>query len=134
MTKSRIFALIGNLLFTLLVLLALGSFWIILLMKNSAEFVKEVTAMGVTSEMMGIALGIAAAILLVLLVLSWLAFARWDKGKFGRIYLLVLGIFYGLASMFNGAGLVMTLPLAVCFVLAYVFGRQENLETDKKNY
>ena len=132
MRKSRLFALIGNILFSLLFLIAFGAFGIILLMKNSPELLQELQAEGLEMNLLVIAIIIAAGFFLVFLTLNWFAFARLDKEKGWRFYLLGIGIFYGLASMINGAGLILTLPLAICFVLAYVFKRQELLEEDEK--
>ena len=128
MIKSKIFALVGSIIFTIIVLLGLASFWAIVSLQNNSEMLTELQEAGFNQELLSKALLIATLILLILLVLNWVAFARLTKEKGWRIYFLVVGIFYGLSSVFNGVGLILTLPVALCFVLAYVYRRRELLE------
>ncbi len=128
MTKSKIFALIGSIIFTILVLLGLLSFWMIISMQTGSEIMTELQEAGFDKNLLFTAAMIAGLILIALLVLNWIAFARLNKEKGWRIYFLVVGIFYGLASVFNGAGLILTLPVAICFILAFVYRRREVLE------
>ena len=128
MTKSKIFALIGSIIFTILVLLGLLSFWMIISMQTGSEIMTELQDSGFDKQLLSTAAMIAALILIALLALNWVAFARLTKEKGWGIYFLVVGIFYGLASVFNGAGLILTLPVAICFILAFVYRRREVLE------
>lgn len=128
MTKSKIFALIGSIIFTILVLLGLLSFWMIISMQTGSEIMTELQDAGFDKNLLSTAEMIAGLILIALLVLNWIAFARLNKEKGWGIYFLVVGIFYGLASVFNGAGLILTLPVAICFIPAFVYRRREVLE------
>lgn len=128
MTKSKIFALIGSIIFTILVLLGLLSFWMIISMQTGSEIMTELQDAGFDKNLLSTAAMIAGLILIALLVLNWIAFAMLNKEKGWGIYFLVVGIFYGLASVFNGAGLILTLPVAICFILAFVYRRREVLE------
>ena len=128
MTKSKIFALIGSIIFTILVLLGLLSFWMIISMQTGSEIMTELQDAGFDKNLLSTAAMIAGLILIALLVLNWITFARLNKEKGWGIDFLVVGIFYGLASVFNGAGLILTLPVAICFILAFVYRRREVLE------
>ncbi|AYG00710.1 hypothetical protein [Lactococcus allomyrinae] len=125
MAKSRIFALIGNIIYTLL---AFGSTlvgWTLLVLQHSKALDEELKKAGLDMQLLITAMIIAFSLILILMIFNWIAFARLDKGKGWRIYFLVLGIFYGLASTINSAGIIITLPIAVCFILAFVFKRRE---------
>lgn len=125
MKKSKIFALIANLIFTAFVLIALAGFWFIFLMRNSSAVIQDVQDAGLEMNMLVSALIIAAGVLILLVILNWIAFIRFHHSRGWRLYLLIVGISYGLASLFNGAGLLITLPIAICLVLSYVFKQQE---------
>ncbi|MCL2112963.1 hypothetical protein [Lactococcus protaetiae] len=125
MAKSRIFALIGNIIYTLL---AFGSTlvgWTLLVLQHSKALDEELKKAGLDMQLLITAMIIAFSLILILMIFNWIAFARLDKGKGWRIYFLVLGIFYGLASTINSAGIIITLPIAICFILAFVFKRRE---------
>lgn len=125
MAKSRIFALIGNIIYTLL---AFGSTlvgWTVLVLQHSKALDEELKKAGLDMQLLITAMIIAFSLILILMIFNWIAFARLDKGKGWRIYFLVLGIFYGLASTINSAGIIITLPIAICFILAFVFKRRE---------
>lgn len=128
MRKSKIFALVGSIIFSILALVGLISFWAIIYMPENSEIMTELQDSGFDKQLLSTAAMIAALILIALLALNWVAFARLTKEKGWGIYFLVVGIFYGLASVFNGAGLILTLPVAICFILAFVYRRREVLE------
>lgn len=128
MRKSKIFALVGSIIFSILALVGLISFWAIIYMPENSEIMTELQDSGFDKQLLSIAAMIAALILIALLALNWVAFARLTKEKGWGIYFLVVGIFYCVASVFNGVGLILTLPVALCFILAYVYRRREVLE------
>ena len=128
MRKSKIFALVGSIIFSILALVGLISFWAIIYMPENSEIMTELQDSGFDKQLLSTAAMIAALILIALLALNWVAFARLTKEKGWGIYFLVVGIFYGVASVFNGVGLILTLPVALCFILAYVYRRREVLE------
>ncbi|WP_270342281.1 hypothetical protein [Lactococcus lactis] len=134
MRKSKIFALVGSIIFSILALVGLISFWAIIYMPENSEIMTELQDSGFDKQLLSTAAMIAALILIALLALNWVAFARLTKEKGWGIYFLVVGIFYCVASVFNGVGLILTLPVALCFILAYVYRRREVLEINKKNY
>lgn len=104
------------------------SFWAIIYMPENSEIMTELQDSGFDKQLLSTAAMIAALILIALLALNWVAFARLTKEKGWGIYFLVVGIFYCVASVFNGVGLILTLPVALCFILAYVYRRREVLE------
>ncbi|WP_282800222.1 hypothetical protein [Lactococcus lactis] len=128
MRKSKIFALVGSIIFSILALVGLISFWAIIYMPENSEIMTELQDSGFDKQLLSTAAMIAALILIALLALNWVAFARLTKEKGCGIYFLVVGIFYCVASVFNGVGLILTLPVALCFILAYVYRRREVLE------
>lgn len=134
MRKSKIFALVGSIIFSILALVGLISFWAIIYMPENSEIMTELQDSGFDKQLLSTAAMIAALILIALLALNWVAFARLTKEKGWGIYFLVVGIFYCVASVFNGVGLILTLPVALCFILAYVYRRREVLENKSKNY
>lgn len=81
MTKSKIFALIGSIIFTILVLLGLLSFWMIISMQTGSEIMTELQDAGFDKNLLSTAAMIAGLILIALLVLNWIAFARLNKEK-----------------------------------------------------
>ena len=123
MRKSKIFALVGSIIFSILALVGLISFWAIIYMPENSEIMTELQDSGFDKQLLSTAAMIAALILIALLALNWVAFARLTKEKGWGIYFLVVGIFYCVASVFNGVGLILTLPVALCFILAYVYRR-----------
>lgn len=128
MRKSKIFALVGSIIFSILALVGLISFWAIIYMPENSEIMTELQDSGFDKQLLSTAAMIAALILIALLALNWVAFARLTKEKGWGIYFLVVCIFYCVASVFNGVGLILTLPVALCFILAYVYRRREVLE------
>ncbi|MDR0317596.1 MAG: hypothetical protein LBH89_03990 [Lactococcus lactis] len=128
MRKSKIFALVGSIIFSILALVGLISFWAIIYMPENSEIITELQNSGFDKQLLSTAAMIAGLILIALLALNWVAFARLTKEKGWGIYFLVVGIFYCVASVFNGVGLILTLPVALCFILAYVYRRREVLE------
>ena len=128
MRKSKIFALVGSIIFSILALVGLISFWAIIYMPENSEIMTELQDSGFDKQLLSTAAMIAALILIALLALNWVAFARLTKEKGWGIYFLVVGIFYCVASVFNGVCLILTLPVALCFILAYVYRRREVLE------
>ncbi|MDM7643832.1 hypothetical protein QUF11_05950 [Lactococcus lactis] len=114
--------------FSILALVGLISFWAIIYMPENSEIMTELQDSGFDKQLLSTAAMIAALILIALLALNWVAFARLTKEKGWGIYFLVVGIFYCVASVFNGVGLILTLPVALCFILAYVYRRREVLE------
>ena len=126
--KIKIFALVGSIIFSILALVGLISFWAIIYMPENSEIMTELQDSGFDKQLLSTAAMIAALILIALLALNWVAFARLTKEKGWGIYFLVVGIFYCVASVFNGVGLILTLPVALCFILAYVYRRREVLE------
>lgn len=123
MTKAKIAALIGCILYSIIALIGIMGVGVILLL-SPAELQQALNLQGLVINEFITALLIACLLILVLLVLNWVAFARFNKGKGWRIYLFAVGIFYLVASMLNGAGLIITLPVALCFILAFVWSRQ----------
>ena len=128
MRKSKIFALVGSIIFSILALVGLTSFWAIIYTPENSEIMTELQNSGFDKQLLSTAAMIAGLILIALLALNWVAFARLTKEKGWGIYFLVVGIFYCVASVFNGVGLILTLPVALCFILAYVYRRREMLE------
>ncbi|MFC4652153.1 hypothetical protein ACFO26_04460 [Lactococcus nasutitermitis] len=130
MSRAKIAALVGCILYTLVIVLGFVMVVGILLSQHSSEFKSLLSRYQLTTNEVITAFCIAYVIIFVILLLSWIAFARLNKERGWRIYLLVLGIVYGLASMVNGAGLLVTLPVAVCFILSFVFSLQEKRKKD----
>lgn len=128
MKKSKIFALIGNIIFTLLALFGIGAVWILLVVQQSNLFKQQMNMSQFDAQTLITALIIAFSLIFILMIFNWIAFARLNKGRGWRNYFLVLGIFYGVTSLFNGVGLVVTLPVAVCFILTFVLRKHECLD------
>lgn len=135
MKKSRIAALVGALLFSLVAFLGLFLIITAWLLTSTKELQTTLSLDGVSPQVMIIALVIAYGLFFILTSLNWVAFAKMEKQPKWARYFLGIGIFYLFASMANGAGLVVTLPVSICFILAYVFKRKEIKEavsTDTK--
>ncbi|WP_251916674.1 hypothetical protein [Lactococcus lactis] len=126
--KIKNFCSSRSIIFSILALVGLISFWAIIYMPENSEIMTELQDSGFDKQLLSTAAMIAALILIALLALNWVAFARLTKEKGWGIYFLVVGIFYCVASVFNGVGLILTLPVALCFILAYVYRRREVLE------
>lgn len=134
MKKSQIAALVGSILYTLIAVLGLMGLGILLLLSNSSQLQHELGLENLAPGQLLQGLGIAYVIIVVLAVLNWIGYAKLLKlpqsqAQTGRRslwprYFLILGIFYVLTSMFNGIGLIFSLPIGICFVLAYVFHRR----------
>lgn len=101
--------------FSILALVGLISFWAIIYMPENSEIMTELQDSGFDKQLLSTAAMIAALILIALLALNWVAFARLTKEKGWGIYFLVVGIFYCVASVFNGVGLILTLPVCPLF-------------------
>ncbi|WP_430515022.1 hypothetical protein [Lactococcus lactis] len=134
MRKSKIFALVGSIIFSILALVGLISFWAIIYMPENSEIMTELQDSGFDKQLLSTAAMIAALILIALLALNWVAFARLTKEKGWGIYFLVVGIFYCVASVFNGVGLILTLPVPSVSFLLMSIEDEKCLKINKKNY
>ncbi len=126
MKKSKIAALIGSILFTFI---ALGTITILIVGWMLAK-AGQLDIGNITTNELLIAMLIAGALFILLLTLNWIGFAKLKQSKKWSKYFLGIGVFYLLASMFNGIGLIVTLPVSICFILAYVFRRQESKDEE----
>lgn len=124
MSRAKIAALIGCIWYSLLVLI--GTIAVIVVWAFSAhELGQMLSLQEISVAELRLALTVAYGAILILMILNWVAFARLSKKKGWAIYLLVVGLFYLFASLVNGAGLVLTLPIALCFILSFILKRKE---------
>lgn len=124
MSTGRVWLLVGAIIQTFTMLLGM-IFTAILVF--SPEFIAEMGLEGMGNEVIIVALMVAFSIIIGIISLTWLAFAFFerDKSKGWRVYILLAGIFYLVMSMLNGPGIIGTLPVAICFIMAYRFKLNE---------
>ena len=70
MRKSKIFALVGSIIFSILALVGLISFWAIIYMPENSEIMTELQDSGFDKQLLSTAAMIAALILIALLALN----------------------------------------------------------------
>lgn len=125
MPKSKIAALVGSILYTIISVLGLIAIILLRFILPADELQRSLNMEQLTSQELNMGLSIAYTIIFILMVFNWVGFAKLSKNKKWSVYFLVLGLFYLVASMVNGAGLIITLPISISFILAFVFRRQE---------
>lgn len=123
MSKAKIAALVGCIMYSVIAFIGIIGIGLVLLVSPD-ELQHALNLQGAQLEEVLTALFIASILIIILLVFNWISFARLNKGKGWRIYLFAVGIFYLVASMLNGAGLIITLPVAICFILAFIWSRR----------
>ena len=134
MKKSKIAALVGSIIFTALAVLGILMIMMAFMTTSTQDMLSMMNIEGLTNQELIVSVSIAYGLFFLLTLLNWIGFARLNKSKKWSRYFLAIGIFYVFASMINGAGLIVTLPVAICFILVFVFKKKEDknsVSTDK---
>ena len=123
-SRAKVCAFVACILFTILTVLGLftiGSMWASM---SPAKFAQTLNLPDITAQQMNLSFAIASAVIFIICLLNWLSFIFFERKTAWRRYVLVIGIFYLLGSMFNGSGLILTLPIGLAFLLAFIFSKQ----------
>ncbi|MCL2677372.1 MAG: hypothetical protein FWF14_05805 [Streptococcaceae bacterium] len=124
MTRRKVMALTGSIIYTIFAVLDMMA--MVVLASHPALINQLLERYGLTNVGNSVAIGIIIGILIVLAItaFNWIAFIKIGKPKEKGwvIYLFVIGIIYGLASLINGVvGILLQIPIAVFFILTFVF-------------